>query len=399
MTSMRAATLVLYASRNLHLRRGRTLLTVLGIALVTGVFCYLLCLAGGLRRALTQTGDAHNLIVLAEGATAESNSALTSDDVQRLKGLPPVARDPAGRAVVSPEYVAQMRVARRNDGRLATTDVVVRGVDLDVALRVRPNVRIEAGRWFRPGSNELVVGRTAAQQFQEGAIGAPVECGKTVFIVVGAFSAGGGAYESEFWGHQSNVADAYARTEFSSAAVRLLSSDPKSVEDAVVRVASAAVALRAIPERAYFATLTRNANVLEGMALALVGMMAVGAVFAAMNTMYAAVAGRTREFAVLRAIGYRPGAVLLGVFAESLALAILGGIAGCAGAAAVIALDRGTRDLVGTATFTSVAFQLQFTAASAGWSILVAIVIGLLSGFWPARTASRMSVVQALRAE
>lgn len=392
----RFALLVSYGFHNLSLRSVRSLLTTLGIALVVGVFCYLLCLAAGLRRALARTGDPRNLIVLAEAATAEGNSALSHEDVQRLGGLPQAARDADQRPLVSPEYVVQTSVARRGDRSGASASVTVRGVEADVALAVHGDVALVEGRWFRPGASELVVGRTAARQYEHAAPGSTIECGNRMFTIVGVFSARG-AHEGELWGHGPDVADACRRAQYSCAALRLASSNDSA--EAQKRIAAAAIALRAVPEPAYFAGQAHSARVLEGLALALVAIMGAAAVFSAMNTMHAAVTGRTREIGVLRAIGYSRGSVLLGVLAESLALALLGGALGCLACGAALLLDRDTRDLAAGATFTSVAYRVEFSAASVAWSMGVAALIGLLGGLWPARSASRLPVVQALRAE
>jgi putative ABC transport system permease protein len=386
-----------YIVGNLRVHRIRSALTMLGVGLVVGAFCYLLCFADGLRRALARSGDDRNMIVLAEPATAESNSEVRHEEYQRLKGLPQAAQDPQGRPLVSAEYVVQTDVTRRGDLSRTSASIAVRGVDPGIARQVHTAVELVAGRWFEPGANELVVGAAAARQFNEGTLGARVACGDRTFTVVGLFSAAGGVHESEFWGYFSNVADAYRRPTFSSVVVRLRSADGATAASAKERVAAAGIALRAIAEPEYFAGQTQNARVLEDMALLLVFVMGIGTAFAATSTMYAAVSGRTREIGVLRAIGFSGGCVLTSVLLESLILAAGGGVLGCLGCAAVVVLDRGMKDLVGTVTFTSVAFTVQMSAANVALSLLVTAVIGLAGGYWPARAAGRLPVVQALR--
>jgi putative ABC transport system permease protein len=386
-----------YQFQHLQARTSRSVLTALGVGLVVGVFCYLLCLANGLRRALALSGDPRNLIVIAEGATAESNSAVFPEDVHRLAGVPQVARDAANQPLLSPEYVVQTDVKRRGDGSGASANVIVRGVDPRVVRLVEPDVELAAGRWFAPGSDELVAGVAAARQFAHLTPGSKLDCGDRTFTIVGEFRAGGGVHESELWGYGPNVADAYRRPMYSSATMRLQSADPKTVAEASARIAGAGIALRALAEPAYYSTQAGNARVIEGLALSLMVIMGGGAILAAMNTMHAAVTGRTREIGMLRAIGFPPGRILLGILAESVGLALLGGILGCAACAALIALDRGTKDLVGTATFTSVAFTIALTSANVALSLGVAAAIGLLGGLWPARAASRIAVVDALR--
>jgi putative ABC transport system permease protein len=386
-----------YQLQNLRIRGVRSTFTVLGVGLVVAVFCYLQCFADGLRRALARSGDPRNVIVLAEAATAESNSVIFRDDLHKLEGIPHVARNAARQALVSPEFVVQTNVWRRGDPSRAPASVVVRGVDPEVALQVHGGTERGAGRWFHAGTDELVVGAAAARQFANVTIGSKVECGERTFTIVGIFRAGGGVHESELWGYFANVADAYRRKAYSSATVRLQSADRAALAEANERIASAGIALRAVPEPDYFASQGANARVLEVLALGLVVIMGAGAVFAAMNTMHAAVAGRTHEIGMLRAIGFSAPRIMLGILTESLLLAVGGGIIGCATCAAVILLDRATKDLVGSATFTSVAFRVDLSGANLALSLAIAAAIGVLGGFWPARAASRMPVVDALR--
>ena len=386
-----------YQIQSIRVRGPRTLLTIVGTGLVVAVFCYLLCLADGLRRALARSGDPRNVVVLAEAATAESNSAVFHDDVHKLEGIPQVERDPSGRALVSPEVVVQINVTRQHDPGGAEASVVVRGVDPDVALQVRPNVALRDGRWFAPGTDELVVGRAATQQFNQMNLGATIACGDRMFTVVGIFEASGGVHESELWGYAPNVEAAFRRAAYSSATLRVPSAAAATVAGACERIAAAGIALRGVPEPAYFATQAGNARMLEGLALALVIVMGAAAGLAALNTMHAAVAGRTREIGMLRAIGFSRSRIVLGILAESLVIALAGGVLGCLACGLVILLDHGAKDLVGTATFTSVAFTLGLSAANVALSLSVAGVIGVLGGLWPARTAGRLAVVEALR--
>jgi len=389
--------LLRYNLRQLGVRRGNTLATLASVALVVGVFCYLLSFAEGLRTTLGVTADPHNLVVLAEGATAESNSAVTHDDAARLATLPHLALDATGRPLVSPEVVVQTNVTRRGDEHAAFAGVAVRGVDLEVALSVHPAITLTEGRWFRSGLDELVVGGAAGRRFVQGTLGERIECGNSTFTVVGTFSAAGGAHESEFWGYVSNVAAAYRRDMYSCAVVRLNSTDGFAVQEAVDRVTSSSIALRAAGEGEYFAGQTENARIIRNMALVIVMVMGIGAVFAAMNALHSALSGRTREIGMLRALGYSRRALMVGLVAESIAAAVAGGVLGCGAAAIFILYDGGSRDLVGTTTFTSVAFTFRVRAAQVVFSLLVACAIGVFGGLWPAYRALRKPVVEALR--
>jgi len=385
-----------YDLRNLQVRRLRTWSTLLSVGLVVGVFCYLMCFADGLRRALLRTGDPHNLIVLAEGATAEANSSISHDEAARLAAVPRVARGPDGRLLVSPQVILQTNVMRRGAGEGGYVSVVVRGVYAGVALQVHRQVELAAGRWFRAGADELVVGLKAAERFAVD-LGASMDCGERTFKVVGVFHAAGSAHESELWGHLSNVAAAFRRTRYSSVVVRLAASDAAAVGAARERIASAGIGLRPVPEPEYQAERARGAGVIRALATALALLMGAGAVFAALNTMHASVAARIREFAVLRAIGFSRRSVTLAVLLESLALAIAGGLLGCAACAVFLHAGHTTRDLVAGSTFSSIAFDVTLTPGSLGLSLGVAAAIGLLGGLWPARAATRPPVVVALR--
>jgi len=386
-----------YHLHSMVARRQSMTATLVGVTLVIGVFCYLLSFAEGLRRALLASGDPRNLLVIAEGATAESNSALSHDEVNRLTALPHIAAE-RGRQLVSPEVVVQTNVTRRGVRDGAFAGVAVRGVDLEMAMAVRPRVRLVAGRWFRPNQYELTVGAAAARQFNAGTVGARLECGDRTFEVVGIFESGGGAQESEFWGYVSNVSAAYRRDMYSTAMLRLGPVDPAERDETIRRIASAGVALRGICEPDYYAAQQQNARTLREMAGVIVVAMGLGAVFAAMNAMHAAIARRGREIAMLRAIGFSSRRILCGLIAESTLVALAGGLLGCVMCAGYVWLTGATRDLVGTTTFTSVAFSLRTSAGAIVSSLLVSALIGVVGGWWPARRALRMPVTVALRA-
>lgn len=387
-----------YGLRSLLVRRLQSLATLLGVALVVGVFCYLLCFADGLNHALQITGDPRNLIVLADGATAETNSALSNEDARRLISVPNVARADDGRPLVSPEVVVQTDVVRRGDRSGTRAGVVVRGIDLDAARAVHRGIELIAGRWFRDATDELVVGADAAGRFEGLQIGSTIDCGERTFAIVGLFTAGGSARGSELWGHWSNVRAAYRRERFSSAVVRLRTSDPAAIGAAVRRIESAGISLRAVPEREYFANQAQSAQVIRALATGLLLIMGAGAAFAATNALLASVAGRTREIGMLRAIGYSRRAVLIAILIESLLVALGGGLLGCLGCFVFIQSAAATGDLVATATFSSIAFDVRITGRIVALSLAGAAAIGLLGGYWPARAAAGLPVVRALRA-
>lgn len=367
------------------------------VALVVGVYCHMLVLADGLERTLAVTADARNLVVLAEGATAESNSALSHDDAARLTAVPHVALGPDSRPLVSPEVVVQTDVARRGDDDASVAGVTVRGVDLPLARAVHPSVALVEGRWFQPGTYELVAGSTAARRYRQASIGMAVDCGDLRFHVVGIFRAGGGAHESEFWGHVAHVAEAYERDMYSSATIRLTSADADRVREATERIASSTVALRGVPEAAYYAGQTENARVVQNLAWMILSVMSIGAIFAAMNVMHSALVARWREIGMLRALGFSRRSLVTGFVGESTLIAVAGGLLGCAVVGLTTALGDATRDLVGSTTFTSVAFSLRLRPVHVVLSLAVSASIGILGSVVPALQATRTPVVQALR--
>ena len=387
-----------YHMRSLHVRQIRTLATLACVSLVTAVFCYLLCFAQGLRRVFERSGDPRNMIVLADGATAESNSAVTHDAFRELISVPHLAIDASGRPALSPEVVVQTEIARRGDMSGARAGVPVRGVRLDVALRIHSDVELVSGRWFHEGRDELVVGIKAAERFHGTDIGETVECGRRAFTIVGVFRAAGGTREGELWGHLSNVASAYRRVRYSSATIQLESADDAVVGAAKERIAAVGGELRAVSEPDYYAGQARGAAEIERMALALAFVMGIGVVFAAVNAMHASVAGRSREFAMLRAIGFSPGGVLAGILFESLVISLLGGALGCVMCAIAIAAGGQTRDFGTMTTFSSVAFGVRMTSGAVIYSMGVSGLIGVLGGLWPGCLAVRGSVIKALRA-
>ena len=383
-----------YAARQVVARLRQNFLTVVCVGLVVAVFGYLLSISDGLRKALRLTADSALVIVLAEPATAESNSAISHEDAQKLAAVPGVALGRAGQPCVSCEYVVQADVHRPGGSRASA---IVRGVDPSVALQVRPAVKVINGRWFNPGSDELVVGRTAALQFLEGRAGKKLLCGDRLFEVVGVIDSGGGVHESEFWGYAPNIKQAYRRTMYSSATLRLENSDADHVAAVCERIGSACVALRGVHSPAYYESQGRGAVMIERLNMGLVLLMGLGAVFAAANMMHATVASRTRELGVLRAIGFSPRQVLVAVILESLLLSLIGGAVGAVLCGLWLTILHPSKDLVSSATFSSLAFRVSYSLKCAGWSLAIAAIIGLAGGIWPARSAGRLSITSALR--
>lgn len=388
---------LLYHWRNLFVRRTMTVLTLLVIATVVGTFTWLIGFHSALNSSLEMASDDRKIVVLQRGSLSESNSALPPDDFNRLSQTPGVAVDAiSGAAEISPEMLVMVSLPRTRDQGATYANVAVRGVT-DAAFRVHRNI-VRPPRSFSTGSPEVIVGLAAAKQFRGLEIGQKVRLGfsnNREYEVVGHFSAGGGPMESEIWGYLPSLQSAYGRTVYSSAALRL--AEGASAADAVAAIEGPAIQLAGLTEADYWKNQSTNVKTYQAFCLILVVMMTLAAIFAIANTMFAAVAGRSREIAMLRTIGYPRRRILLGFVLESAILAALGGLLGVAGAGVYLAAAGNTKDMFGASTFTSLAFEIRLTLPLAAAAIGVFMVVGVLGAGFPAWRAARANVLTALR--
>jgi putative ABC transport system permease protein len=383
-------------SYNLLSARARwrsSVVAVIGIAGTVGVFVSMLALARGFQTTVASSGLAQNAIVRRAGADSEMTSILTLDDVRVVEDAPQVAREGAG-VLVSPEVVVIAALPLRATGTDA--NVQVRGVSPKV-LSVHTNVRVAEGRFLTPGLAELVVGRGARHAYAGLDLGATVRIGAGTWRVVGILDAGGSAFDSEAWADADVLNAFYQRPRgvYQSATARLRSLDAfPAFADALARDPRAR--LQAMREPDYYAkqseTVTTLITVLGGLVAAV---MAVGAVLAALNTMYSAVAERTREVAVLRAIGFGGGSVVLSFLIESLLVSLAGGILGCLAALPVNGLTTGT---INWQTFSHLAFAFRITPDLMAAGIAFGLLMGLAGGLPPALRAARAHIAPSLRA-
>lgn len=381
-----------YNLRSLKARWTSTVVAVLGIAGTVGVFVAVLALARGFRATLVASGSPHNAIVRRAGATAEMESVVTLDQVHVIEDAPGVARGREG-PLVSPEVVVIAGFPLKSTGTDA--NVQVRGVSPKV-LSVRDSVRLVRGRFFRPGLNELVVGRNVARSYAGFELGRTVRFGGGTWTVVGVFDSGGSAFDSELWCDADVLNQVYQRPRniFQSVTVRLAS--PAALtrfKDALT--ADPRVTVQVDRETDYYEKQSRLLTTLItvlGTIVALV--MGVGAVFGALNTMYSAVAERGREIATLRALGFGSGAVALSFVFESLCLALIGGLLGCA---AVLPLNGLVTGAMNWQTFSHLAFAFRITPLLLLSGLIFALLMGLAGGVPPAIRAARRPVAAALR--
>jgi putative ABC transport system permease protein len=386
-----------YHWRSLFVRKATTTLTGLVIAAVVGTLAWLLAFAVALQGSLSVASDNRKLIVIGRGATSETNSALPIADFNKLNQLTDLARDPgSGEALLSPEMTVQVALPRLRDGGRTQANVAVRGVTLQ-AFDVHPTVK-PLGPIFSTGTQEIIVGARTAQQFGGLKLGDVVNLGygsNRGYTVVGFFTADGGPLESEIWGYLPSLMNAYNRTLYSSAALRLRNGADAA---AVVReIAGPAIQLNAQTERDYWDRQSARIRLYMAIVGALVAVMALAAVFSIANTMFTAVAGRTREIAMLRTIGFQRGQILLGFVLEAVLLALLGGIVGCLACAGWFEFVGHTKDMIGATSFTTLAFDIRLTPLIVVIALGVVALVGACGALVPAWRAARLPVVAALR--
>ncbi|MGA1984941.1 MAG: ABC transporter permease [Candidatus Sulfotelmatobacter sp.] len=387
-----------YNVRNLILRKGLTLMTALGIALTVTTAIFLMALVAGLNRAFVSSGSPLNVLVLRKGSEAELSGGFDASLYPTLRTLPGIAKDSHGEPMTSGEWVVVI-ILPRKDGT-GEVNVTVRGMMPD-GLEMRqlsgpdhPGVKLVAGRWFETGQREVVVSKSIQARFSHANIGDTMEFGKGSWKVVGVFDAGGSAYESEVWGDVNQMASDFDRQGgYSSAYLR--ATDPISAEALKNRVGDdQRLKLEGFNETEYYAKQTSSGAPIKVIGIVVGFIMAIGSIFAAMNTMYAAVSYRGREIATLRVIGFSRPAILTSFVLESLLLALLGAAAGILLMLPFNGMQTGTSNAV---TFSEVVFALRITPQVAGYAVLFALIMGFVGGLAPAWHAARQNILSALR--
>jgi putative ABC transport system permease protein len=380
-----------YNVRNVRQRWQVTVLAIGGIALVVAVFVILIALYSGFRIALASSGSLDNGLFVQRGSSSEITSGIARDDAEFLSVDSRVARDDEGRPLASPEIAVAASLPRR--GSTMEANVQLRGVS-PMAFKVRRGIEVIEGRMLSPGLQEVIVGTRVVERFDV-ALGSTLHIKARDWKVVGVFTAEGSSFESEVWGDVDVMASVFNRQGgYQSLTVRLV--DTSVVADWATEVLSnPRLQLELKQERQYYDDLTGVTGVLL---LALAGFVAVvmgiGAVFGAMNTMYAVVAQRTREIATLRALGFSRFAILISFVLESMFIAVIGGALGCVlGFVAELFPSAAT----GNVTFSEIAFAFTVTPASLIGGMVFALVMGFVGGLLPAVRAARMPLTVALR--
>jgi putative ABC transport system permease protein len=380
---------ITYSFRSLGVRWKSTLLTTIGIGLVVAVFVGLLSMASGFRLALRASGSPENAIVLEKGALSELGSSFSKAAGDWVANDPRIARGGDGTPLVSPELVAVVALPRR-DGEL--TNIGIRGVT-PASFRLRPELTIRSGRGPRPGLFEIIVGKQAQNRIRGLQIGSRISLMKREFEVVGVFSADGSSFESEILGDFDAMASAFnhAGTE-NSLTVRLADSSVLPAFDRDLE-ANLQYPLTMTNEREYYESEAGPLiGFLRGLAAFVGVVMGIGAIFAAMNTMYAILANRTREVGTLRALGFSRSAVLMAFVLEGLLLAVAGGVLGCLLSFLITGMSAST-----TAGMGEISFAFRVTPADLGYGLLFAATMGVIGSLLPAARAARLPIISALR--
>ena len=380
-----------YNLRSMIVRKGTAAMTAGGIAMVVSVFVMTLAIAQGFKATLVASGSPGNAIVLRKGATAETVSAVLRSDVPIIESLPQVARGADGRAISSPELVTIIALPRQTDNQPA--NVPVRGVGLR-AFEVRDTLKFVEGRRFTPGTREVNVGRLALGRFKGLTVGSDLKFGSSNWQVVGVFTADDAAFESEVWGDVDVMMPAFQRNGYQSITVKL--ADPSMFDSFKAAVeGDPRLYLQPRRELEYYAAQSQAmTTVIRVFGTFVTLILSIGAMFGAMNTMYAAVAYRTREIGTLRALGFSGSRIVTAFMAESIALALVGGVIGCLLALPVHGLSTGTTNF---ASFTEVAFKFRITPALMAGGLVFSAVMGAVGGLLPAIRAARIPVARALR--
>ena len=383
-----------YSIRNLWTRRLTTILTASGMALVVFVFTAILMMAEGLKKTLVETGSPDNAVILRKGSSSEVQSAVERIQASILETQPEVAIGADSRPLLAKETVVLISLPKRENHR-SISNVVVRGIG-ESSLALRPQVRLIRGRMPRPGLPEIMAGQKIAERFQGGGLGETLRFGMRDWTVVGLFDAGNTGFSSEIWGDADQLMQAFRRPVYSSVLFKL--HDPGQFLLFQKRIETdPRLNLEAKRENRYYAEQSEvMSKFLRILGLSLTMIFSFGAMLGAMITMYSSVANRTSEIGTLRALGFQRGSILRAFLYESLFLGLIGGSAGVFLGSFMQLITISTMNFQ---TFSELAFSFTLTWEIAWRAIVFSLVMGFVGGFLPSLRASRMNIVESLRAQ
>jgi ABC-type antimicrobial peptide transport system permease subunit len=380
-----------YSVRNLRMRRLTTALTAAGMALVVFVFAAVLMLDAGLREALVATGQYDNVVVTRRGSGTEIQSIVDREQAAVVATQPEIARDVGGARLCSREVVVLIALPRRGTG--VPTNVGIRGLEPH-GLELRPQVHIVAGRLYRPGTAEVIVGRSIHERFDDARIGATLRFGGRSWRVTGVFDAGGSAFDSEIWADSDELMQSFRRLAYSSVIARL--SDPGAFDTLKARLeADPRLTLDVKRERTFYEEQSQTlSNFIRYLGVTLSVIFSIGAMVGAMITMYASVASRTAEIGTLRTLGFRRRSIMAAFLFEAVLIALLGCVAGVAAASVMQLVQVSTMNWD---SFSEISFRFRLTPRIVVQSLLFAMAMGVVGGLLPALRAARLKIVDALR--
>jgi len=384
---------IIYNIRSIRVRWVATSVAVFGIAGVVTVFVAMLAMAQGFQATLVASGLPQNAMIRRGGANSEIDSALALDQIRIVANAPGVQRDAHNNPLISPEVVLVISLPLRNAPDRAL--VQIRGVS-EKALAIRDMVSIAQGRFFTPGLAELVVGANAAKAYQDFQLGGRPRFAGRQWTVVGVLDARGSAFDSEIWADAVILKQTYKKPEnlFQSATVRLNSAGSFELfRQALLKDPRLSVQVER--EVDYYERQSQAvATIIRVLGVLVAVVMSIGAVFAALNTMYSSIAARSREIATIRALGFSEGSIILSFICESFFISLIGGLIGCI---AVIPINGYSTSTINWQTFSSIAFSFRVTPWLLVQGMLFALVMGIMGGLPPALRAARLPVVVALR--
>ncbi len=380
-----------YNIRNLIRRRTTTIMTALGIALTVSVLLSVLALVEGLRSSLSSTGNPLHLLVTRKGSSAELNSSMTQEQYQIIKVKEGIARMPNGEPMASLELVTV--IILESPENPAGINISLRGLTT-TGFAMREEVRVSEGRMFQPGRREIVVGKGLAKRYPKARIGSKLDFGRGEWDVVGVMDGGRSAANSELFCDLAQIASDQNR-EASLSSVLIRATDQASMQALKNNLSDdRRLNVDAVSERSYYEAQTVSALPIQFLGFFVAIIMAIGSSFAAMNTMYAAVARRSAEIGTLRVLGFSKGGILLSFLIESLLLSLLGGALGCL---LVLPLSNFTTGIGSFTTFSEFTFDFRVTPGIMLTGIIFSLVMGTLGGLFPASSAARKEILTALR--
>ena len=382
---------VAYNLRNLIVRKTTTIMTALGIALTVAVLLAILAMVGGLRSSLESTGNPLHVLVMRKGANAELSSVVTPALFQDLKFKPGIVASKSGEPMASLEMVTVINLESVDAPQ--GMNVTLRGISA-LGLEMRPDLKLLSGRWFEPGKREVVVGEAIEKRFPGARVGRKLRFGRGEWEVVGIMSAGRSANNSEIFADLNQVSADYQRADALSS-VLLRATDAITANALINDIKNdRKLNMEALSEKAYYQAQTVSGRLIETLGIFVAIIMGIGSSFAAMNTMYAAVARRGKEIGTLRVLGFSRGSILFSFFVESVLLAVLGGLLGCILVLPLNGLTTGVGNFI---TFSEIDFNFRVTPQIMGLGVLFAMILGAIGGLFPARNASRKEILVALR--